>query len=127
MPAASRPPRPLGLRSQDEDQHYAEAPGQPIEDRIHEIAAALLPSSGCIIAGDTTKIMTKSKLLRMDNVGIVVESLDDAISFLAELGLTLEGRAMVFEVHTLEQDSDSRQLAITEVQHGYGVSRAVAG
>jgi catechol 2,3-dioxygenase-like lactoylglutathione lyase family enzyme len=31
----------------------------------------------------------------MDNVGIAVESLDDAISFFAELGLTLEGRAMV--------------------------------
>ena len=34
-------------------------------------------------------------LKRMDNVGIVVESLDAAISFFAELGLTLEGRAMV--------------------------------
>jgi catechol 2,3-dioxygenase-like lactoylglutathione lyase family enzyme len=32
---------------------------------------------------------------RMDNVGIVVESLDEAISFFTELGLTLEGRAMV--------------------------------
>lgn len=31
----------------------------------------------------------------MDNVGIVVESLDEAIAFFAELGLTLEGRAMV--------------------------------
>ena len=30
---------------------------------------------------------------RMDNVGIVVESLDAAISFFAELGLELEGRA----------------------------------
>ena len=39
--------------------------------------------------------MTKSKLLRMDNVGIVVESLDEAIAFFAELGLTLEGRATV--------------------------------
>src|SRR3989440_1038617 len=34
-------------------------------------------------------------LKRMDNVGIVVESLDGAISFFAELGLELEGRAMV--------------------------------
>jgi catechol 2,3-dioxygenase-like lactoylglutathione lyase family enzyme len=34
-------------------------------------------------------------LKRMDNVGIVVESLDDAISFFAELGLRLEGRAFV--------------------------------
>jgi len=39
--------------------------------------------------------MTKNKLLQMHNVGIVVESLDEAISFFAELGLKLEGRAMV--------------------------------
>jgi len=31
----------------------------------------------------------------MDNVGIVVESLDSSISFFTELGLKLEGRAMV--------------------------------
>ena len=31
----------------------------------------------------------------MDNVGIVVESLDDAISFFTEVGLKLEGRATV--------------------------------
>ena len=37
----------------------------------------------------------KSALLRMDNVGIVVESLDEVISFFTELGLKLEGRAMV--------------------------------
>ena len=34
-------------------------------------------------------------LQRMDNVGIVVESLDVAISFFVELGLELEGRAMI--------------------------------
>ena len=34
-------------------------------------------------------------VVRMDNVGIVVESLDDAISFFAELGLKLEGRATI--------------------------------
>ena len=32
---------------------------------------------------------------RMDNVGIVVESLDAAVSFFTELGLELEGRATV--------------------------------
>ena len=32
---------------------------------------------------------------RMDNVGIVVESLDAVIPFFSELGLRLEGRAMV--------------------------------
>src|ERR1700694_2744767 len=39
--------------------------------------------------------MAKNKLKRMDNVGIVVESLDAAISFFAELGLKLEGRATI--------------------------------
>ena len=34
-------------------------------------------------------------LKRLDNVGIVVESLDDAIAFFVELGLTLEGRATI--------------------------------
>lgn len=39
--------------------------------------------------------MEKNKLLRMDNVGIVVESLDNAISFFEEIGLKLEGRATI--------------------------------
>jgi catechol 2,3-dioxygenase-like lactoylglutathione lyase family enzyme len=41
------------------------------------------------------KTMTKKKLLRMDNVGIVVESLDEVISFFTEIGLKLEGRATI--------------------------------
>lgn len=32
---------------------------------------------------------------RMDNIGIVVESLDEVVSFFTELGLKLEGKAMV--------------------------------
>src|SRR6478752_7478814 len=39
--------------------------------------------------------MAKSELIRMDNVGIVVESLDEAIAFFGELGLRLEGRATI--------------------------------
>ncbi|MEK4358093.1 VOC family protein [Paenibacillus sp. FSL M7-1455] len=39
--------------------------------------------------------MENNKLIRMDNMGIVVESLDDAISFFEEIGLTLEGRTTV--------------------------------
>ena len=39
--------------------------------------------------------MTKSTVLQMHNVGIVVDSLDDAVSFFEEIGLKLEGRAMV--------------------------------
>jgi catechol 2,3-dioxygenase-like lactoylglutathione lyase family enzyme len=34
-------------------------------------------------------------LMRMDNVGIVVESLDTAIAFFVELGMQLEGRATI--------------------------------
>ena len=37
----------------------------------------------------------KSKLLEMNNVGIVVENLDKAIAFFTEIGLTLEGRMKV--------------------------------
>lgn len=39
--------------------------------------------------------MQNNKLLRMDNVGIVVESLDTAIAFFEEIGLQLEGRGIV--------------------------------
>jgi len=39
--------------------------------------------------------MAKNKLLRMDNVGIVVESLDKAIAFFTEIGLKLEGRMTI--------------------------------
>lgn len=39
--------------------------------------------------------MAKSKLLEMNNVGIVVENLDNAIQFFNEIGLTLEGRMMI--------------------------------
>lgn len=34
-------------------------------------------------------------LIRMDNIGIVVENLEGAIDFFRELGLDLEGRAMI--------------------------------
>src|SRR5215213_2613540 len=46
-------------------------------------------------ANSGDKPMAENKLLRMDNVGIVVESLDDAISFFTEIGLKLEGRATI--------------------------------
>ena len=39
--------------------------------------------------------MAKNNLIRMDNVGIVVESLDETIAFFTELGLTVEGRATI--------------------------------
>ncbi len=39
--------------------------------------------------------MGRVTVRRMDNVGIVVESLDAAVAFFAELGLELEGRATI--------------------------------
>lgn len=39
--------------------------------------------------------MAKNKLLRMDNVSIVVKSLDEAIPFFEEIGLKLEGRGTI--------------------------------
>jgi catechol 2,3-dioxygenase-like lactoylglutathione lyase family enzyme len=39
--------------------------------------------------------MAENNLIRMDNVGIVVESLDETIAFFAELGLKPEGRATI--------------------------------
>lgn len=44
-------------------------------------------------AGGNT--MENNRLLRMDNISIVVESLDNAIAFFEEIGLNLEGRAIV--------------------------------
>lgn len=39
--------------------------------------------------------MAKSELIEMNNMGIVVESLDTAVAFFTELGLKLEGRGMI--------------------------------
>jgi catechol 2,3-dioxygenase-like lactoylglutathione lyase family enzyme len=41
------------------------------------------------------KFMAQNKLLRMDNMGIVVESLDEAVAFFQEIGLKLEGRMTI--------------------------------
>ncbi len=46
-------------------------------------------------AADANRKNGRVALQRMDNVGIVVESLDAAVSFFAELGLELEGRFMI--------------------------------
>ena len=66
--------------------------------------------------------MAKNKLLRMDNVGIVVESLDDAISFFTELGLKLEGRATVegeWAGRVTGLDSQSVEIAMMITPDGH--------
>ena len=60
-------------------------------------------------------------LKRMDNVGIVVESLDDAISFFAELGLKLEGRA------TIEGDWAGRVTGLRDMRVEIAMMRTPDG
>lgn len=67
--------------------------------------------------------MTKSNLLRMDNIGIVVASLDDAIGFFTALGLTLEGRgaiegAWAGRVTGLEDQQVEIAMMVTPDGHG---------
>ncbi|WP_211229710.1 hypothetical protein [Olivibacter sitiensis] len=47
--------------------------------------------------------MKDNKLLQMNNVGIVVESLDAVIAFFTELGMKLEGRATILHPDIITQ------------------------
>jgi catechol 2,3-dioxygenase-like lactoylglutathione lyase family enzyme len=60
-------------------------------------------------------------LQRMDNVGIVVESLDAAVSFFAELGLELEGRA------TIEGDWAERVTGLRDMRVEVAMMRTPDG
>ncbi len=60
---------------------------------------------------------------RMDNVGIVVESLDDAIAFFTELGLRLEGRAMIegeWSGRVTGLDGQRVEIAMMAMPDGHG-------
>ena len=59
--------------------------------------------------------------LRMDNVGIVVESLDDAVAFFAELGLELEGRT------TIEGDWSGRVTGLRDQRVAVAMMRTPDG
>ena len=58
---------------------------------------------------------------RMDNVGIVVESLDTAISFFTELGMKLEGRA------TIEGDWAERVTGLSDMRVEIAMMRTPDG
>jgi catechol 2,3-dioxygenase-like lactoylglutathione lyase family enzyme len=60
-------------------------------------------------------------LRRMDNVGIVVESLDAAVPFFAELGLELEGRA------TIEGDWAERVTGLRDMRVEVAMMRTPDG
>ena len=65
--------------------------------------------------------MRKTKLLQMDNVGIVVNDLKAAIAFFAELGLELEGET------TVEGQWVDRLIALNGVRSDIAMMRTPDG
>jgi catechol 2,3-dioxygenase-like lactoylglutathione lyase family enzyme len=62
-------------------------------------------------------------VLRMDNVAIVVEDLDAAIAFFAELGMELEGRADIEGLvadHCVGLDGVRTRIAMMRAPDGHG-------
>ena len=60
---------------------------------------------------------------RMDNVAIVVDDLDAAVAFFAELGLELEGRAHIegeFADQTVGLDGIRSEIAMMRTPDGHG-------
>lgn len=60
---------------------------------------------------------------RMDNVGIVVDDLEAAIAFFAELGMELEGRAQIeglWADRTVGLDGVRSDIAMMRVPDGHG-------
>lgn len=65
---------------------------------------------------------TKSKLVRMDNVGIVVKDLQAAINFFTELGMELEGKTTVegpWVDHTIGLDNAKSDIAMLRTPDGH--------
>jgi catechol 2,3-dioxygenase-like lactoylglutathione lyase family enzyme len=60
-------------------------------------------------------------IIRMDNVGIVVDDLDAAIAFFTELGMELEGRAMI------EGSWARRVVALDEMRSEIAMMRLANG
>src|SRR6476469_7496321 len=65
--------------------------------------------------------MTKNKLLRMDNVLIVVDDLEAAKAFFAELGMELEGET------TVEGPSVDRLIGLQNVRATLALMRTPDG
>jgi catechol 2,3-dioxygenase-like lactoylglutathione lyase family enzyme len=62
-------------------------------------------------------------LLRMDNVAVVVDDLDAAIGFFAELGMELEGRSWIEGVwadRTVGLDGVRSEIALLRTPDGHG-------
>jgi catechol 2,3-dioxygenase-like lactoylglutathione lyase family enzyme len=62
-------------------------------------------------------------VLRLDNVGIVVDDLDAAVAFFTELGLELEGRAEIEGIwadQTVGLDGVRSEIAMMRTPDGHG-------
>jgi catechol 2,3-dioxygenase-like lactoylglutathione lyase family enzyme len=62
-------------------------------------------------------------IVRMDNVAIVVEDLDAAVAFFAELGMELEDRAQIeglFADQTVGLDGIRSEIAMMRIPGGHG-------
>jgi catechol 2,3-dioxygenase-like lactoylglutathione lyase family enzyme len=60
---------------------------------------------------------------RMDNVGVVVDDLDSAIAFFAELGMELDGRAQIeggWADRTVGLDGVRSEIAMMRTPDGHG-------
>jgi catechol 2,3-dioxygenase-like lactoylglutathione lyase family enzyme len=65
--------------------------------------------------------MEENKFLKLHNMGIVVDSLDNAISFFTEIGMQLEGRAKIegeWAGHVTGLNSQSVEMAMMVTPDG---------
>jgi predicted enzyme related to lactoylglutathione lyase len=65
--------------------------------------------------------MEENKFLKLNNMGIVVDSLDNAISFFTEIGMQLEGRAKIegeWAGHVTGLNSQSVEMAMMVTPDG---------
>jgi len=84
--------------------------------RWHRVITYVRPGASCPTLEDMT-------VLRMDNVGIVVEDLKAAIAFFAELGLVLEGETTVespWVDQTIGLHAVKADIAMMKIPGGHG-------
>jgi catechol 2,3-dioxygenase-like lactoylglutathione lyase family enzyme len=73
--------------------------------------------------GSPVLMLADMTIERMDNVAIVVEDLDAAVAFFAELGMELEGKAQVeglFADRTVGLDGVRSEIAMMRTPDGHG-------
>src|SRR6266550_3615509 len=108
MPSCASVPLASGLLTQFENHSFARPVSSTCLRRSSGSGRSSVRRSASAPDRSGGPRVGRVTLQRMDNVGIVVESLDAAISFFAELGLELEGRA------TIEGDRAER---VTGLRH----------